>query len=440
MGGDYIMLPAIIFLAILPGNFFTYYYLTKAVPVKKPWLFTILLTAILQGFWVINNYVLEVSSVPFDLLSYLVGMVGIGIFVNSAYWLSAVVCYCGFILSQYVVTILMMFLLVPIFNACGISTDALTQLDSYWYALMSLICSLLCWPCMALVAKLGKRWSRPIRISPWLLTNLAVPVSQIALFNISIRLISAPDDFHGYTTALVFGAVCCIAADVVMIYGIYRYLKRRQMQDRMKLLQEQLELQQSYYRQMAENIRQINHIRHDLGNQLQAAYQLLENGHSDHVRAQLDNLRQNLRKKVGPSYCANLMVDAVLSDKARTCQELGIRLDAAVELPKALPIDSSHLCSIFSNLLDNSIKGIQESGTTQPCIDLRASICAGCLSIHCSNPANAQKAKVSHDPLRRHGLGLEILSHLAKEYNGSLQTQLLDGAFQTVMILRLPEQ
>ena len=35
MGGDYIMLPAIIFLAILPGNFFTYYYLTKAVPVKK---------------------------------------------------------------------------------------------------------------------------------------------------------------------------------------------------------------------------------------------------------------------------------------------------------------------------------------------------------------------------------------------------------------------
>ena len=132
------MLPAIIFLAILPGNFFTYYYLTKAVPVKKPWLFTILLTAILQGFWVINNYVLEVSSVPFDLLSYLVGMVGIGIFVNSAYWLSAVVCYCGFILSQYVVTILMMFLLVPIFNACGISTDALTQLDSYWYALMSL--------------------------------------------------------------------------------------------------------------------------------------------------------------------------------------------------------------------------------------------------------------------------------------------------------------
>ena len=29
------MVPAAIFLALLPGTFFTYYYLTKAVPVKK---------------------------------------------------------------------------------------------------------------------------------------------------------------------------------------------------------------------------------------------------------------------------------------------------------------------------------------------------------------------------------------------------------------------
>lgn len=433
------MLPFVIFLTLLPGTFFTYYYLSKAVPIKKPWLFTLLLTAVLQLYWVMVKYVLEISSIPIDLMSYLIGILGIAIFVHSSYWISAVVSYCGMILSQYIVTILMMFLLVPIFNACGISTDALTQLDSYWYALMSLICSLLCWPCMALVAKLGKRWSRPIRISPWLLTNLAVPVSQIALFNISIRLISAPDDFHGYTTALVFGAVCCIAADAVMIYGIYRYLKSRQMHNHIQLLQEQLELQQSYYRQMEQNIQQINHIRHDLGNQLQAAYQLLENGYSDHVRAQLDDLREYLRKKAGLRYCANLMVDAVLSDKARACQELGIRLDAAVELPRELPINSSHLCSIFSNLLDNSIKGTQESGATQPCIDLRASIHAGCLSIHCSNPASAPKKETSHDPLRRHGLGLEILSHLAGIYDGSLQTQLVDSTFRSVLILRLPE-
>lgn len=434
------LLPFLNFLAILPSTFFTYYYLTKVVPVKKPRFFILLLTAIMEAFWITNNYIFEASSVPFDILNIIVGVVCLGIFVDSAYWISGALCYCCLSLSQYLVPILVLVTLVPAFNACGISTELLTCMDSYWYALMSLICTLLSWPYMALVAKLGKRWSRPILISPWLLANLAVPISQIVLLNMCIRLISAPEDFHGYTTTLVFGAVCCIAADVVMIYGIYRYLKNRQMQDHMKLLQEQLELQQSYYRQMQENIQQINHIRHDLSNQLQAAYQLLQNGHSDHVRAQLDDLQQTLREKVGPSYCANLMVDVVLSDKARTCRELGIRLDVAVELPKELSINSSHLCSIFSNLLDNSIKGIQESGTAQPYIDLRASICAGCLSIHCSNPANVQKTKVSHDPLRRHGLGLEILSHLAKEYNGSLQTQLHDGTFQTVIILRLPEQ
>jgi len=433
------LLPFLNFLAILPSTIFTYYYLTKVVPVKKPRFFILLLTAIMETFWIINNYVFEVSSVPFDILTSIVGVVCLGIFTDSAYWISGALCYCCLSLSQYLVPILVLVVLVPAFNACGIPTEALTRMDSYWYALMSLICTLLSWPYMSLVAKLGKRWTRPIRISPWLLTNLAVPISQIALLNMCIRLISAPEDFHGYTTALFFGAACCIVADVVMVYGIYKYLQSRQMQDHMKLLQEQLELQQSYYRQIQENIQQINHIRHDLSNQLQAAYQLLKNGHSDHVRTQLDYLQQNLREKVGPSYCANLMVDVVISDKAHTCRELGIRLDAAVELPKELSINSSHLCSIFSNLLDNSIKGIQESGTAQPYIDLRASIRAGCLSIHCSNPAKSQKTKVSRSPLRRHGLGLEILSQLAKEYDGDLQTELRDGVFQAVMILRLPE-
>ncbi len=431
--------PVINFLAILPGTLFTYYYLSKAVPLKKPWLFTLLSTAIMQTLWIINNYILDDASVPFDILNFVSGIIVLAVFIDRAYWISAGLCYCCMVLSQYVTTILMLFLLVPALNACGIPTETMTDLGSYWYAVMSLICSLLCWPCMALTAKLGKRWSRPFRISPWLLMNLAVPASQVALLNMCIRLISAPEDFHGYTTSLFLGAVCCIIADVVMIYGIYRYLRGRQMQDHMNLLQAQLQLQQSYYRQMQDNIQQINYIRHDLSNQLQAAYQLLEHGHSDHMRTQLDYLQQNLREKVGPSYCANLMVDAVLSDKARICREQGIRLDAAVELPKELSINSSHLCSIFANLLDNSIKGIQESGTAHPYIDLRASIRAGYLSIHCSNPSNSQKKKVSRAPLRKHGLGLEILSQLAKEYNGSLQTQLDDGIFQTVMILSLPE-
>lgn len=434
------LLPLFNLLATSLSGFFVFFYLRNAVPVKKPWLFTVLLTAIMQAFWFVNNYIFTSSLVPFDILTYILSIVGICIFVNSAYWISAGICYCCMILSQYLVILVMLYLLVPLFNALGIPTEALTRMDSYWYALMSLICSLLCWPCMALIAKLTRRWGKPIRISPWLLTNLAVPISQLVMLNISLRLITEPEAFHGYRLSLIFGIACCVAADAVMIYGIYRYLRNRQMQDHMELLQEQLELQKSYYRQMQENIQQINHIRHDLSNQLQAAYQLLENGHSEHARTQLDSLGQALREKAGPGYCANLMVDVVLSDKARLCREQGIRLDTAVELSNELPINASHLCSIFSNLLDNSIKGIRESGTAQPYIDLRACVCAGCLSIHCSNPAIAHKKKVSRDPLRKHGLGLEILSQLAKEYDGSLQTQLQDGIFQTVMILRLPEE
>lgn len=63
-------------------------------------------------------------------------------------------------------------------------------------------------------------------------------------------------------------------------------------------------------------------------------------------------------------------MDAVLSDKAMLCREKGVALTISTELPAELPIESTHLCSIFSNLLDNSIQGVLNSDTAQKQIEL----------------------------------------------------------------------
>ena len=109
-------------------------------------------------------------------------------------------------------------------------------------------------------------------------------------------------------------------------------------------------------------------------------------------------------------------------------------------MPPQLPIENAHLCSAFSNLLDNGIQGASNSGAAEKAIELRAAVQKDCLVIRCRNTAAAPEKKDRSDPLRSHGLGLDILSRLAKTYGGSFQAGYGDGEYTAILILRFPEK
>lgn len=429
------------FLALVPSTVLVFYYVTRVVTVAHPRLLIGSLTVLMHLVWIVNNCLLQEVSIALDLLSTLTCLVVILLSCPREQRLRGGLTYIAFFLIQYMVIIFLAVAIMPIIVGLGVPAEALTSTDSGWYALMSSLCGLLYWPCLHLTSRLLARGkARRPGNSAWLILNVAIPVSQVVMINICIRLIYTTDTYQGQTVSLIWGIVCCLVADLVMIIGIYKHWQSQRMADHFHMVQEQLDIQQSYYQQLQYNITQINHIRHDLNNQLQAAYQLLESCEPDYVRGQLDQLTQNLRDKVGPTYCANLMVDAVLKNKEILCREQGIRMEVSVELPNALPVETSCLCSIFSNLLDNSIHGVKESGAVDRYIELRAGIRAGCLNVHCVNPAVKPKKTVFRSPLRTHGLGLEILEQLAQRYAGSLQTRFEDDRFETIMILPLGEQ
>ena len=73
-------------------------------------------------------------------------------------------------------------------------------------------------------------------------------------------------------------------------------------------------------------------------------------------------------------------------------------------------------------------------------IELRAAVQKDCLVIRCRNTAAAPQKKDRSDPLRSHGLGLDILSRLAKTYGGSFQAGYGDGEYTAILILRFPEK
>ncbi len=429
------------FLAILPNTYLSHYFIGNAVPMKKPRLYALIVSILCQGIvWTVNNYLLPTKLVTLDLAVYLIAWVGLMFFTAPKYWFWGILTHIFITVTQYICSFTMIVVARPIVSAMGMVFEDFLNMDSYGYAVFSFICTCITCPAMYFCARLMHRLCRPVSISPWLLLFAAVPLSQIVLMNLCIRLAYFPGLYRDAFTYVVFSFALCLAADVAMFFGIIKYRQAQLLKSHMQLVQEQLDAQDAYYRQLQDNILHINQIRHDLNNQLQAAYQLLESGETSQARGQLDALQESVRNKVGARYCANLMVDAVVTDKARLCKKQGIRLDVNLELPAQLPMENAHLCSIFANLLDNGIHGVLESGTEEPHITLRAAVRAGHLSIHCSNPAVQTRKKASRDPLRKHGLGLEILDRLAKQYRGSLQTSFENGIFETTMICQLREE
>lgn len=427
--------------AILLGSGYQYYLVTTNVPFRHPWLFVAVTDFFGAALWSINNYVLPSGSAAMDLAVILYSILSAVLFATKGNKLKGALAMTVHMAVQIASMYIVGLFAFPIAAKLGFSpVDLVDKKESFTNTVMSLICLSVCCP-LSYLAKLALDWLfRKNQITLWMLCFLPIPISQAIIVNLITRIVPYAGGTGGLPVAYTAAIFFSVASDIGFFIGVHRVLQSNQLKDQVRMANEQLEVQTGYYRQLQESILSVNQIRHDLNNQLQAAYHLLEKGETDQVRQQLDGLRDSIQNRVGPRYSNNLMADAVFQDKTRLCREEGIALTISAEIPAELPMANAHLCSALSNILDNSIQGALKSGAEPPGIDLRAVFQAGCLIIRCVNSAAAGAVSGSSDPLRIHGLGLEILDRLAKKYNGTLDYAFHDGQFDTTLIFHFEAQ
>lgn len=426
------------YLPISMGAVFINYMIVKHIRIRRPKLYFWIAYSWSMGGWLINYAVLPAISAVLNMVSVFGVLVLTFLFAEQQDRFWAVLNRCVYELILYISSFFVLLTVMPLLTACGIPETELIDPQNYGYAAMSLLVNCIGCGLMWLAQKGLDMVRLRQKLSLWLLLLLAIPCSQFVLLNIALQWISEGTYHHGLFPVIA-GLVLCVVADIGMAIGVGKYRKGKEREAYIRLIQAQLNTQADYYRNLQDSILSVNQIRHDLNNQLQAAYYLLDKGASEEVRLQLDVIRESLRNRVGSRYCANLMIDAVLSDKAALCREKGIRIEIAADLPPTLPIENAHLCSLFGNLLDNAVQGVQESGAADKYIVLRSGLHQSFLTVHCENPAvPPKKTQKNPDVLRPHGLGLDILRQLAKQYNGSLSANWKDGFFEAVVILQFP--
>ncbi|MGM9538170.1 MAG: sensor histidine kinase [Candidatus Onthomonas sp.] len=274
---------------------------------------------------------------------------------------------------------------------------------------------------------------RPVRRKVLLLSMLLAVSQTMLLIGIGIY------NWDGVQDSMVLYVIVCEAVATLSQYYVYQTIQSsvRAVQSQMEL--EQLKLQRDldyrYYRLAQESAAELSTFRHDFKNQLQVAYALAKR-EPEQAASLLGELEERLNAIRPLRYCANPIVNTVLTVKAAQAEEQGIGFTAQAAVDD-WSLEEIDLSSLFSNLLDNAIEGCRRSGAKHPSIQVKAAERKGFYLVRVTNTCeeDVQTGSTSKQDKQGHGLGLSILRSIAQKYCGELRTSVENGVFTAEIVM-----
>ena len=241
-----------------------------------------------------------------------------------------------------------------------------------------------------------------------------VPISQVVLaagYMISQKGLGV----WGNAGMLVF-----LVTDMVLSYTVLRGRKKDQLQREVEEFRFLQETESARREMLEEKEQELLELNRNFEIQLQNIRRKMECG--DTAKTEMDSLQKELDATRPEEYCQNKIVNAVMSEKVRQCKMKKIECNAELIVPGDLRMDPLHICSLFSNLLDNAIEAVsEEMQQTDRWIKISTEVKGVYAIIKISNPAvPAHVTRVKRDG---HGYGTKIIADIVKQYDGIYQTE-----------------
>jgi len=263
---------------------------------------------------------------------------------------------------------------------------------------------------------------------------LIFPVSQVLMLfafdgSLSLTPSLTKDVF------IIVGAFLGLISDFIHLYILMEQGQKEDLAKKLQEIETLHRLAEVHYRSIEARRHEMAKFRHDFNNQIAAAYRLTEMGESEQVRDLLDTLKSNLSETNEYTYCGNAIVNAVLNEKTAACEAAGIRLETELDLSEEPGIQPVHLCSIFSNLIDNAIRAAGAYSGQDRFISVKAARKEYYLTIKVEN-SSAEPKKENSD---RKGYGQEILRDIVLHYDGEFMSDWKDGVYRAILSLGAAE-
>ena len=178
--------------------------------------------------------------------------------------------------------------------------------------------------------------------------------------------------------------------------------------------------------------------RHDLRHRLQTVAELVSRGDKDAALDFLDAAQKRLDEQKEIRWCRPPVLDAVFASYFDQAQNQGIRVEAAISVPGALPVNEGELAIVLANALENAIHANLELPREQREIRCKMVGTPG-IMLELSNPCGTQVTfddrGLPQAQRNGHGLGVQSIAAFCKRHGAVCQFDLTDGWFRLRLVL-----
>ena len=266
----------------------------------------------------------------------------------------------------------------------------------------------------------------------WLLFPI-FPISQLAsLLNYASIYIQREFQLWGLLATIAV----YVLADVALIVFIRMTAKNMKLQARTELLEEQIEFQKDYYKQLSDSYEKVRKMRHDIDNHLYTIKALLASGETEEAARYEALLTEQADLSEEFEQCRNKVVASYLQKKKEDLKAEGITFETRIVMPEDCGIGNPDLICVLGNLLGNAEEAAM--GLENGFISLEISHRSPYLSICVKNRARTEtdKKKSKRIAELERGIGMSILKEMAQRYDGDLKTSQENDIFQTDLVLK----
>ena len=219
-----------------------------------------------------------------------------------------------------------------------------------------------------------------------------------------------------------------IVADVLLMLVLLRQQSMYEMEVKLAEVEKTWQVEQNHYRDIEARREELAKIRHDISEQFIVMQELLHQENYEKVVEMLYTLKQYVASTKEYVYCGDPVINAIMAENERECRKKGVVLNYTFEINQPLKINPVVICSIFSNLMRNSLAAVEEvEDKSKAVIDIKAAVKGDYLIVKVDNPFIAKKKKDK----KRKGYGLEILRTMVDRYHGQMDVVTENNVYST---------
>jgi hypothetical protein len=223
----------------------------------------------------------------------------------------------------------------------------------------------------------------------------ALPISTVLIIYVVSKYAYSLVDTASVAWVAV-SVVLLVSSNILVFYLFEKQLMQDEETKKSTLVQQQLQYQSQYFKELSDKYKLSNKTVHDTKNQLFAISAAISGNDFEMAKSKINELCKNATGGENSFRTGNDALDALINTKYNDNKELNIRFKHNIVIHPKNKIDNIDLCIIVGNALDNAIEACSKiDRSIEKEITLKIRQVNDLLAIEMTNPTSENIEKVN---------------------------------------------